>query len=541
MALQIELLRRDRRCRRVIAVEFLTGGSLATCCSIARALRSGGPHHGCGRRARGVVHADVGGRRTLATRPSATCAWYHQAMSSPWTLDAEAVIGRAMRVRRYRLSSGLRLIAAIDRSAPIIAYQTWFGVGSRHERPGRTGMAHLFEHLMFNQTETLAPGDFDRVVEQTGGESNAATWVDWTYYRLSLPARDLPLAVRLEAERMTRLVLAPEPVEAERDVVTNERRERVEDDVDGWLDEQLMALAFQVHPYRWPTIGWMEDIRALPLDEIRAFYKTWYAPNNATLVVVGDFDETELLERVAATYGTIPPAAMPSITDPLEPAQRGERVRRATKPIATDRLLCGYRAPGQGDPDWAVLEIISTLLAGSPSARLYRRLVVEREMCSSVDAQLTPFRDPSLLRLAATCARGFTAADVLAEIDAALVALAATPPTPAELVKAKNLAETDFWSGLADVDGKAEAIGHHEVALGDFRTLNVLAERLAAVTADDVVRVARARLVPEKRSVVIAEPDPDAADADADADEDADAGADGDAAAGGGAAAGAAP
>ena len=158
-------------------------------------------------------------------------------------------------------------------------------------------MAHLFEHLMFGQTESLPPGEFDRLVERTGGESNAATWVDWTYYRLSLPARDLALGVRLEAERMQHLVLEPTPVEAERDVVTNERRERVEDDVDGWLDEQLMAHAFTVHPYRWPTIGWMEDIRALALPEIRAFYRTWYAPNNATIVCVGDFDE----RRAAAT------------------------------------------------------------------------------------------------------------------------------------------------------------------------------------------------------------------------------------------------
>src|SRR5688572_14410982 len=441
-------------------------------------------------------------------------------MSSPWMLDAEAVIGRATRVRRYRLPSGLRLITAIDRSAPILAFQTWFGVGSRNERPGRTGMAHLFEHLMFNQTESLAPGEFDRVVEQTGGEANAATWVDWTYYRLSLPARDLPLAIRLEAERMTHLVLAPEPVEAERDVVTNERRERVEDDVDGWLDEQLMALAFQVHPYRWPTIGWMEDIRALPLDEIREFYRTWYAPNNATLVVVGDFDEVDLLERVAAAYGAIPPAVLPTLTDPIEPSQRAERIRSARKPIATDRLLCGYRAPGQAHPDWAVLEIISMMLAASPSARLYRRLVVEREMCSSVDAQLTPFRDPSLLRLAATCARGFSARDVLTEIDAELADLAATPPSAAELAKARNLAETDFWTGLADVDGKAEALGHHEVALGDFRSLTTLAERLAAVTAEDIARVAAQRLVSSRRSVVIAEPDPDAGEADDDEGED---------------------
>ena len=437
-------------------------------------------------------------------------------MPVPWTLDAEGTLGRGVTVRRWRLPSGLRLLCAIDRAAPVVAYQTWYGVGSRHERPGRTGMAHLFEHLMFNQTETLAPGEFDRVVERTGGESNAATWVDWTYYRLSLPARDLPLAVRLESERMTRLVLDTGPVEAERDVVTNERRERVEDDVDGWLDEQLMAQAFELHPYRWPTIGWMEDIRGLPLDDIRAFYRTWYAPNNAALVVVGDVDEPALLDLVASHYAAIPPAALPPDPAVHEPPQQAGRMLRAPKPIATDRLLAGYKAPGQADPDWAVLELVATLLAGSPSARLYRRLVVEREIASSVDAQLTPFRDPSLFRLAVTVARGHRADEAVAEIDAAIAELAAAPPPAAEVAKAKNLVETDFWSSLTDADGKAEALGHHEVALGDFRSLMTLAERLEAVTAEDIVRCVRQYLVPEARTVVIAEPDGDLDDEETD-------------------------
>jgi zinc protease len=444
-----------------------------------------------------------------------------------WTLDAEAPLGRAGRVRRWRLASnGLRLVSHVDRTAPIVSYQTWFGVGSRHEQPGKTGMAHLFEHLMFNQTESLGPGEFDRVVERTGGESNAATWVDWTYYRLSVPARDLALACRLEAERMTRLVLEPDTVEAERDIVTNERRERVEDDVDGWLDERLMALAFERHPYRWPTIGWMEDIRGLALDDIRAFYRTWYAPNNAALVVVGDLDEDALLTMVAESYGAIPAARLPAAAGLDEPAQTAERIDRSPKPIATDRILLGYKAPGQGHADWPVLELIATLLAGSPSARLYRRLVVEREIASSVDAQLTPFKDPSLFRLAVTVARGHVAAEVLAELDLAIATLRAAPPTDAELTKAKNLVETDFWTTLTDADGKAEALGHHEIALGDFRSVFTLAERLEKVTADDVVRVARRYLEARARSVVIAEPDPDAGDeADALDDDDDDGGA----------------
>ena len=453
-------------------------------------------------------------------------------MTPSWQLEAEAIAGRGVTARRYRLGNGLGLITAIDRRAPIVALQTWYRVGSRHERPGATGMAHLFEHLMFSQTQTLPPGEFDRLVERTGGESNAATWVDWTYYKLSLPARDLPLGIRLEAERMQHLVLEPGPVEAERDVVTNERRERVEDDVDGWLDEQLMAQAFTVHPYRWPTIGWMEDIRALSLPDIRAFYRTWYAPNNATLVCVGDFEERALLDLVASHYGAIEPQPLAPAAPVAEPEQTRERIVRAPKPIATDRLLVGYKAPGQDDPDWATLEIVATLLAGSPSARLYRRLVIEREVASSVDAQLTPFRDPSLLRLAVTSARGHGADEVLALIDAELAAMAERPPARAEVEKAKALAETDFWTALVDVDGKAEALGHYETALGDFRKVTALAERLAAVTVDDVARVVRSYLRPERRTIVIAEPEPDGdgepdADAEPDADGEADAGAGG--------------
>jgi len=428
-------------------------------------------------------------------------------MMSAWELEAEAPIGRGVTAKRYRLANGLGLIAAVDKRAPIVALQTWFRVGSRHERPGATGMAHLFEHLMFGQTESLPPGEFDRLVERTGGESNAATWVDWTYYKLSLPARDLALGVRLEAERMQHLVLEPTPVEAERDVVTNERRERVEDDVDGWLDEQLMAHAFTVHPYRWPTIGWMEDIRALALPEIRAFYRTWYAPNNATIVCVGDFDDEHLRDLIAQHYAHIPAAELPAPIEQTEPVQLKERVIRAPKPIATDRLLVGYKAPGQDHPDWAALEIVSTLLAGCPSARLYRKLVIDQEAASSVDAQLTPFRDPSLLRLAVTTARGHGADEIVAAIDREIAGLVEQPPPPGEVEKAKALAETDFWSALADVDGKAEALGHYETALGDFRRLSAIAERLTAVTAADVARAVRTYLTPAHRTIVIAEPE----------------------------------
>lgn len=425
---------------------------------------------------------------------------------SSWQLEAEAPLGRQMAVRRYRLPNGLGLIASVDRRAPIVAVQTWFGVGSRNERPGATGLAHLFEHLMFGQTELHGPGEFDRLVERTGGESNAATWVDWTYYRLTVPSRDLELALELESQRMTKLVLAEAPVEAEREVVINERRERVEDDVDGSLDEQLMALAFEKHPYRWPTIGWMEDIRRVTLEEIRAFYRTWYAPNNACLVVVGDFDEAELLRLTEDRYAKLPATELPPLQLPIEPPQLGERTVRLPKPIATHRLLVGYKAPGLAHRDWVPLDLAATILAGCSSARLQRRLVIREEVASSVDAQLTPFRDPSLLRIAITCARGHDADQVMKVLDEELDALRADPPGEAEVEKAKAVAETDLWSTLVDVDGKAEALGHNQTVLGDFRALMRHASALAEVTAADVARVLQTYLSPEQRTVVIADP-----------------------------------
>lgn len=425
-----------------------------------------------------------------------------------WTLDAEHALGRQA-IRRYRWPNGLRVILLVDHGAPIFSYQTWFRVGSRHEQPGRTGMAHFFEHLMFNETENLGRGQLDRLIEAAGGDNNAATWTDWTYYRTSLPARDLELAVRIESERMQHLVLEDEQIESEREVVMNERLERVEDDVDGFLDEKLYELAFTAHPYRWPTIGWMDDIRSLSKPDIHAFYRTYYKPGSATIVLVGDVDEHTALALIDRYYGDIPPADPPAEKRVLEPEQQAERRQRFAKPVQADRLLVGYKSPGQDDPDWAALELAGVLLAGGPSARLYRRLVVDTEMATSVDCATMPFRDPSLFRVSVNLARGHRAEAALDEIDAAMAELARTPVPAHELAKVKNCVETDFWAALEDCDGRAEALGHYETTLGDFRKLFDMADRLARIDAGDIQRAAAAYLVPQRRTVVIAEPEPD--------------------------------
>ena len=420
-----------------------------------------------------------------------------------WTLEIEHPLGESV-IRRWRAPSGLGLIALRDPAAPIVSYQTWYRVGSRHEQPGMTGMAHLFEHLMFGRTRTLAAGQLDLLIEACGGETNAATWVDWTFYRISVPADSLELAVRIEADRMHQLVLGAEELETERGVVMNERRERVDDDVDGFLAEELFRAAFTTHPYRWPTIGWMEDLEKLALPEVQRFYQTFYAPNNATLVVVGDVDEAHLLDLVAAHYGALAPATLPAETAVTEPPAAGERRLQFTRPVQADRLLIGWRSPGHGDADWPALDIIDKLLTGGPSSRLYRRLVIDEEVAISVDGGPLPFRDPALYELSIHLTREADADQVLAMVDDEVARLQAEPVPEVELAKVRSGVETDFWSALTTIDGRAEALGHYETTLGDFRRLFDMAGRLAAVDAGAVAAAARRWLQPSARTIVVA-------------------------------------
>jgi zinc protease len=450
----------------------------------------------------------------------------------PWTLDVEHELAPGLTIRRHRLHNGLTLISLLDPAAPVVSYQTWFGVGSRHEEPGRTGMAHLFEHLMFNQTTTLAAGDFDRLIEQTGGDSNAATWVDWTYYRDTVPARDLALCVRLEADRMHNLVLEDGPLEAEREVVANERLQRVDDDVDGFLDEELYRLAFTRHPYRWPTIGWMDDIRGLAKPDVIRFYRTFYAPNNATVVVVGQFEPAELLALIEERYGRLAAAALPGggrsgAAVEVEPTQTAERRASFVKPTAAPRLHMGWRAAAQGETDWAALSVAAALLASGSSSRLHRRLVIERELCSALGCDVAPFRDPGLFRLSLNLTRDASLAEVEGEIDSAIEALAAGRIEEHELAKVKNIVETDFWAELDTCDGRAEALGHYQTVLGDFRMLFEIAARLARVTIADVADVAGRYLSRERRCLLMVEPEPDDGDGDGDSDDDSDDDSDG--------------
>ena len=413
----------------------------------------------------------------------------------------------ALKVSKYLLSNGLAVLVVVDRAAPIVAYQTWLKVGSRHEFAGKTGLAHFFEHLMFNQTEHLAPGEFDRKLESVGADTNAATWLDWTYYKENVPSPHLDLVMSLEADRMGHLVVQDPQVTSEREVVASERRAHVEDDVEGFLAEQLCKIAFDDHhPYRWPTIGWMEDIRGFTTADARGFYETYYAPNNATIVMVGDLDADAALDALERHYGSLPARVIPVQRATPVIAQDGERRETFAKEVSSDRLLVGWHGCSLADPAHAALTVAIDILAGSNSSRLHRLLVVEKEICSSVGMMAPEFRDAGLVELRVSLMHGHRAAAAESLVYETIAELAASGPTPAELARAHTRLETDFWHGLRHPEGKARTLGHWETTVGDFRRMFEAAAGIARVTAEDVQKAADRFFAERRRTVVIAEP-----------------------------------
>jgi zinc protease len=423
------------------------------------------------------------------------------------THDERIAFGPAMHVERFVMGNGMRVLILVDHAAPVIAMQTWFGVGSRHEKPGKTGIAHLFEHLMFGETEDVGHGSFDKLLEEAGAETNAATFLDWTYYQANLPKEALGLALRLEAGRMAKLVLKDPQVKSEKEVVSNERRQRVDDDVDGAVSELLYKEAFTKHGYGWPTIGWMEDIQGFSTEDCLEFYKTYYAPNNASLVLVGDVDIRDALSLVQQHWGHLPPANIPVEDVSPEPPQVEERLVRTEKPTPTHKLAIGYKSPALGDFDHPPLVLLNEILFGGRSSRVHRKLVQELEMATEVRGWVGAFRDPSLYDLYLSARGEITGMELLEALDAVLDEVRAKPVDQGELDRAKARIELSTLQGLETVFGRAEQIGVYETVLG---SPSVLFERLGAyrrVTLSDLLRVARTYLVRTSRTVVEVQPD----------------------------------
>jgi len=423
-----------------------------------------------------------------------------------FTARGDVPFGGDLRVRSYRLGNGLDVHLLVDPAAPVVSYQSWYRVGSRHEKKGKTGLAHFFEHLMFKETKNHQAGDFDRLFEAAGGETNAATWTDWTYYYDNVPARELELAVHLEADRMQNLVLRTPAVASEKEVVMSERRYRVEDDVEGKANEVLYSRAFAKHPYHWPTIGWMEDIEGYTVKDCRAFYGTYYAPNNATVVVAGDIDEHDTLGLIREHYGKISAAQIPKERRVIEPPQRRERRVTLRQPTDTEKLEVGWRGPAWGDRDYVVLTVLNEALTGGRSSRLFRALVSEGEVATTMHASPAPFAQPGLFELWADAREGQTAKGLLAVVDREIADVKKHGITAAELEKARNRLELGFLSAMETASGKAEQLGFVATVVDDVSVVFDRLEAFLSVTREEVQGLARKLFRASQRTVLFVLP-----------------------------------
>ena len=414
--------------------------------------------------------------------------------------------GPALRIERFRMGNGLSILLVEEHAAPTVAYHTWFRVGSRNESPGKTGIAHLFEHLMFNETEALAAGEFDRQLEELGAESNASTWLDWTHYDIAVPSSAFERVAELEAERMDHLVLRTPQVESEKEVVMNERRYRVEDDVEGALSELLWSTAFEKHPYHWPTIGWMVDIEGFNVEDCQKFYRTYYAPNNATLVIIGDVEPERVLTKLQLAYGAYPAVPILDQAIPPEPEQLAEKRLEVTKLTPTWKLNIGYHSPALEHPDHLPFSVLSEVLFGGRSSRLVKALVRDREIASDVRASLSPLRDPGLFEIFVSARESVEAEELLLVVDQELDRVRVDPITEDELTRAKARIELGLLQGLTNNEGKASTIGFYEVVLGNpaagFERLAALSE----IRVEQLSDVARRYLKQSSRTVISVRP-----------------------------------
>jgi len=405
-------------------------------------------------------------------------------------------------VEEHALPNGLQIRLLRDGSLPICTLYHFFRVGSRNERPGITGISHLFEHMMFNGSKKYGPKEFDRRLESAGGSSNAYTSNDLTAYYEDFAADALPLVLDLEADRMASLTIDDASLLREREVVKEERRFRTDNDIDGMMDEALGALAFLAHPYRWPVIGWMSDIESISREDCERYFRTHYAPNNCTMVLVGDFEPAAALRAIEKLYGPIP-SGEPLPTVPTgEPPQKGERRATIRYPSQAPAVLVGFRSPDGRDPDSLALDLLEAALSSGEGARLKRALVYQQELCVDAHVWFGWRMDPGLFEISLKLNPGVDPARAENSLWAELGRLCDEPLPERELERAKNLVRAQLLRGLQTANGRAHSLGQMEVMLGSWRAMLDLPDRYAAFTAADLQRVAQKTFAQYKRNVV---------------------------------------
>lgn len=404
-------------------------------------------------------------------------------------------------VQEFVLDNGLKVLLFEDHKSPAVTFQVWYRVGSRNEKDGKSGLSHFLEHMLFKGTQKIGPEEYSRIIAKNGGRSNAFTTSDVTVYFATMSRDKIGIEIELEADRMANAALGSKYFEPEKKVIQEERRLRTEDQPVSALAEATGAVAYLIHPYRRPVIGWMQDIEALSLDDLREYYKLYYAPNNAFIVMTGDFSTQEIMPKIRAAFGSIPRGPEPPKLDVVEPPQRGERRLALKKEAELPFVLMYYHAPNLHSPDTYALNLLSVILAGGRSSRLYHELVYQKRLTRSVDADYSGVSiDPTVFSVTAQMMPGKEPAEVEREIDELLAKVSAEFVSERELQKAKNQIEAAFIFGRDSIFGQAIKIGYYEAA-GDWRLMDSYLDGIRKVTREDVRRVAKTYLTRDRRTV----------------------------------------
>ncbi len=407
-----------------------------------------------------------------------------------------------LNVERYTLSNGMTVLLHEDHSAPIFTYHQWYRVGSRDEEPGRTGLAHFFEHLMFKGTPRYGSRELDRLIQANGGTYNAFTSKDVTAYHTTLPAGKLELIIDIEADRMRNLIFDEDEIASEREVVKEERRQRVEDSVLGSLSEALWRTVFRVHPYRWPVIGYMADLEAATMEDLKAFYRRFYAPNNSVVVISGSFNSRQAKGLIERHFGSIPAGEPIERVYPEEPAQSGQRSLSLRRDVQSPTVAVAFRTTDVMDPDIFALDILAGVLGWGDSSRLHRRLVRREQTVTSISASSQNLASSGVFQITAHLKPGVNSEQVLRSIYGEIYRARNSRVSEDELERVKNQLMKSYVDAMKTIEGKARVLAYAEVVYGSYTRIFEDLARFAEVTAEQVQEVAEKYLQPHQRSVI---------------------------------------
>jgi len=415
-------------------------------------------------------------------------------------------------VETHVLPNGLTVVLREEHKAPVVSFQVWYKVGSRNEQVGRTGLSHMLEHMMFKGTKRHGVGEYARIVARHGGNENAFTSRDYTAYFMNWAPENLPLSVDLESDRMTGLIVDPTEFGLERDVVAEERRMRTDDNPIMATMEQLYAAAFVAHPYGNPVIGWMSDIQGYTADDVAAHYKRYYAPNNATVVVVGDFDAKKVLGEIEKGFGPLPRGpAIPAVRA-VEPDQPGERRVEVRRPAQLPFVFMAWHAPNWQSPDAYPLAVLGRILFDGKRSRVYQRLIYTDQIAVDGGGDYDPVStDPMLFYCYAAVAPGHTLKEAEAALNDEVQRIRKAPPDPRELARAKNQVEAGYIMAQDSVFYQAMQFGEAQTVGAGVGYVEDYPGRIREVTAEQVQDVAKRYLVPDHKTVAVLIPEEGAA------------------------------